>query len=435
MITNLFADGAEGAMPFALGQVIQDSFRIEGVLGGGGMGVVYAATDIHLQRRVAVKAPRHEVFARGLHHEAQALAVLRHSAFPALYWYGHEGEVACFAMERVFGPSLEEELRERRLSGSPFTIAQIVDLLIAIASGLAAAHRASVTHRDLKPSNILLAGERVVLIDFGLFIPEPLVGSDNMVAGSVHSIAPEVVLQSVRRGHSAMIDLYALGALAFELLTDEPPFMGDTIGIILAKHVCGDVPDPRRIRPILSDAFATLVMALLAKDPADRPPSAEAVLWQLEDLRDEGRMRLRPTTVLVLDGDLVLAKAIAKALEQTFPPLLAVATADPEDALPGDVHPPDILVLDLDLPVISGMEVCMALHGLPRARRPMIIAMGATARAGDLGLLSDLGVHGFIAKDDGLLREVGQAVGALQRNGRGGPACGTPRTTQEALAP
>ena len=271
--------------PFGVHELVGDVYRIDTILGIGGMGVVYEATDMNLPRRVALKAPRHLVFANALHTEAQALAAIRHPAFPMLHHYGTHGSIPYLTMERIFGETLESRIVMRREAHRPFAILEVIDLLAAVADGLAAAHRMSIAHRDLKPSNILLSGERVVLIDLGLFIPEPLVGPKNVTAGSLQSIAPEVVLGSVVRGNGPRIDLYALGALGHELLTGVPPFEGDTTASILAKHVSDEIPDPRNRRADIPAPLAEIVCELLAKDPFDRPENSEAVVWRLEEMR------------------------------------------------------------------------------------------------------------------------------------------------------
>lgn len=276
---------ANSTGPFKLHELVGDAYRVDAILGIGGMGVVYEATDMNLPRRVALKAPRHLVFGGALHTEAQALAAIRHPAFPMLHHYGTHDDVPYFTMERIFGETLESRIAARREAGRPFSILEAIDMLEAIADGLAAAHRMSIAHRDLKPSNIIFSGDRVVLIDLGLFIPEPLVGPKNVTAGSLQSIAPEVVLGSVVRGNGPRIDLYALGALAHELLTGVPPFEGDTTASILAKHVSGEIPDPRSKRADVPAPLAELVCELLAKDPFARPENSETVVWRLSEMR------------------------------------------------------------------------------------------------------------------------------------------------------
>lgn len=410
------ADGGPG--PFEVGRVVNGAYRIDGVLGRGGMGIVYEATDCHLPRRVALKVPANVAFTAALRNEAQALAAIRHPAFPAVYQFGFDGDIAYLAMERIFGDLLDARLRSRRESGVSLSIVEVLELLIAVTDALAAAHRVSVTHRDLKPSNIILSGERVILIDLGLFVPEPLVGPGNLIAGSLQSIAPEVVLQSVVRGRAPLIDLYALGALAYELLVGSPPFTGETTQIVLAKHVCAEIPDPRDARADIPRALAELVTSLLAKDPCQRPMSAESVLWQLKEVRGAGTLQLRPTNVLVVDDDHAMGQAVQRILEQGYPNMTVRATTEPSEALPGAGTHPDIVILDLNMPGINGAEICMALRSMPAEQRPAVIVMSSSASPEDIALLEGLGVQSFFPKDESLFVEVGNAVGSIRSGER-----------------
>jgi serine/threonine-protein kinase len=195
-------------------------------------------------------------------------------------------------MDRVYGETLAACLE--RLGEERMPIAEVLDLLVGISVALSAAHAAGVAHRDLKPSNVILSGERIVLVDLGLFVPEVLVGPNDIPAGSVDSIAPEVILSTVERGGGHFIDLYALGVLAYELLTGAPPYVADTIESILAQHVSAPIPDPKTRRADVPPELAALVHDLLAKDPRDRPQGAEAVLRELEVIRATTARSSRP---------------------------------------------------------------------------------------------------------------------------------------------
>jgi serine/threonine-protein kinase len=267
--------------PFGIGETICDSYRIDRILGAGGMGAVYEAIDLNLPRRVAVKAAIHPAFTHSLHNEAQALAAIRHPSFPTLHHFGRHEETPFLVMERVYGETLSCRL-ERRANVEEVSITEALETLLGITVALAAAHSVGVAHRDLKPANVILAGERIVLVDLGLFIPEVLVSHLDVPAGSIDSIAPEVILSIVEKGEGHLVDLYALGVLAFELLTGDPPFVGDTIEGVLAQHVGAPIPDPTGVRSGIPPSLGDLVRDLLAKDPRDRPQSASEVHQQLE---------------------------------------------------------------------------------------------------------------------------------------------------------
>lgn len=281
----------EGAGPLVPGQRVAGCYRITHVIGGGSMGVVYEAIDEALPRRVAIKAPRFAVFAQALRREAEALAAIRHPGFVTLHHLAHEGDLDLLVMERIFGESLAGILEDLRERGAQMEIAEVVERMHALADALAAAHDAGFTHRDLKPENVVVAGSRVVVLDLGLFVPEVLVGPENVASGSADYIAPEALFGEVARGEGPLVDLYALGAMTFELLTGVAPYTADTVEATLARHVSSPVPDPRSLRPDVPPELAALVVELLAKEPRERPQSAEAVAWRLDRLREHHRRR------------------------------------------------------------------------------------------------------------------------------------------------
>lgn len=268
----------------AVGQIIDGQYEVLGKLGEGGMAVVYEARELPLGRRVALKVcipGAHE----SLQREAQALSAIRHPGFATVYHLGRHGEAHYLAMERIFGETLASRLHDLALRQAPMPLDDVLHVLIGVTDALSAAHSVGIAQRDLKPANVILAGERVVLVDFGLFIPEVLVSPENEVNGTPEYVAPEVLTRSVAPGEGPLIDLYALGILAFELLTNRTPFVDDDVRRIISRHVATEPPDVSQLREMPPE-LAALVSELLAKDPHDRPPSAEAVLWQLKHIRD-----------------------------------------------------------------------------------------------------------------------------------------------------
>lgn len=250
------------------------------------MGVVYEAIDEALPRRVAIKAPRFAAFAQALRHEAEALAVIRHPGFVTLHHVIREGDLDLVVMERIFGDSLARHLADLRDRAEPMELAEVLHHLRAVGEALAAAHNAGFAHRDLKPDNVLVTGARDVVLDLGLFVPEVLVGPENVPAGSADYVAPEVLFGEVARGEGPLVDLYALGAMAYELLTGVPPYATDDVAATLARHVSTSVPDVRVLREDTPDDLAALVRELMAKSPRDRPRAADEVVWRLSAIAD-----------------------------------------------------------------------------------------------------------------------------------------------------
>ncbi len=404
------------AGPFHVGQIVAGTYEITRVLAVGGMGVVYEARDTLLLRRVAIKAPRFAALAQSLRAEAQALALLQSPAFVKVHHMAAHDGTELLVMERLYGDTLEVRLDELRTRRKLLSLHEALDLLVAIADALSTAHGVGVTQRDLKPANIVLCGERVVLVDMGLFVPEVLVGPDVEAAGSAEYIAPEVLLHEVEKGESPLIDLYALGVLAFELLTNQTPFASESIGVVLAKHVGGTIPDVRDLRPEVPTELAALVSELMAKDPKARPPSAEAVLWQLKDIRNHALRRSKHMTVLVIDDDEHVGRALERSLESAFPQVEVHATTNPAVAMDPTMRAAvDVVLVDLNMPRHNGVEVCMSLLSLPAAEQPTIVAMSAQAKPADVEVLRAIGVRNFVPKDHQFVGAMSNVIRDLRR--------------------
>lgn len=398
------------AGPFHVGQVIAGNYEIRRILAVGGMGVIYEAYDHVLLRTVALKAPLFAAFAQSVRAEAQALALVRSPAFVTVHHVAVHDGVELIVMERLFGESLAERLDEARDRGRLVSVHEALDLLVSVADALSTAHAAGVAQRDLKPANIMVCGERVVLVDMGLFVPEILVSGENEASGSAEYIAPEVLLRSVEKGEGPLIDLYALGVLAFELLTNRTPYASDNVGCTLARHVGGAIPDVRDLRPEVPNELAALVTELLAKDPKERPPSAEAVLWQLKDIRSHGLRRAKHMTVLAIDDEPHVAQALKRSLESSFPQIEVHSTTNPGAVIDDIRTRADVVLVDLNMPEHNGVEVCMSLLSLPAREQPVIVAMSAQATSADIDLLRSIGVRHFVPKDRAFVRAMSEVI-------------------------
>jgi serine/threonine-protein kinase len=405
------AGGTDGYDPFPAGTVVGDGFEVLGVLGRGGMGVVYEARDRKLARLVALKVNQ-PVYGPSLAQEAQALAAVRHPGFVAVHQLGFHAGLDFIVMERLFGETLAERLAEISARGDRMELGEALDVLVGVADALAAAHRAGIGQRDLKPSNVFLCGERVVLFDMGVFVADALAETQDVeFGGTPEYVAPEVVLASVARGEGHLVDLYALGIIAYEVLTNATPYGGDSIGFILSNHVSRPAPDVRGLRAV-PPALALLISELLAKDPRKRPPSAEAVVWELQRIRAAREAPARRGRVVVVDDEPSVGQALKRVLERSFPDLDVEATTDPESALAGPAS--DIVLVDLNMPRMNGVEVCMTLLALPLAQRPRIVAMSGHASPDDVALLRSLGVVEFLPKDGDLARAATAVVERLR---------------------
>lgn len=255
-------------------------YVIEEELGHGATATVFRAHDAKHDRPVAVKVLRQEVAAQlGVDRflrEIHIAARLHHPHVLTLIDSGEWDDVPYFVTPYVDGPSL----RHRIDVEGPMKTTQVARLLREVADALAAAHRLGVVHRDVKPENILFSGRHAWIADFGVARAlRDSVASRNttlgLAIGTPHYMAPEQAAGDRDIDHRA--DIYAVGIVAYELLTGQPPFTGDTARAILAAHVTRE-PRPLSVcRPGLPEEFEASVMQCLAKDPEDRWPDAESL--------------------------------------------------------------------------------------------------------------------------------------------------------------
>ncbi len=260
-------------------------YRVLGVLGWGGMGIVLHAEDIHLQRPVAVKVLRAQQaddlagrmrFLR----EARAVAALKSDHIVTVYHVGMDNDVPFMAMELLRGETLEDWLER---GGRP-ALPEVLRVGRELALGLAAAHEKGVVHRDVKPSNVWLEAPagRVKLVDFGLARNEsdPLkLTHSGLIAGTPAYMSPE---QAAGLPLDARSDLFSLGVVLYRLCTGTLPFEGRTTMALLTALSVGEVRPVREHAPDVEPALADLIERLLARLPDDRPPSALAVAEALQ---------------------------------------------------------------------------------------------------------------------------------------------------------
>ena len=271
-----------------LSAALADRYRIERELGAGGMSTVYLAEDLRHQRRVALKVLREDlaasVGAARFTREIAIAAQLQHPNIVPLHESGEAGGFLYFVMPYVEGRSLRQRLTAEGRLAAP----DVVRLLIEIVDALAYAHARGVVHRDMKPDNIMLSGRHALVTDFGVAkaLTEAAGGGTvttvGVALGTPAYMSPEQAVGDATIDHRA--DIYAVGVIAYELLTGRLPFDGGSAQQILAAHVTV-TPDPvGQHRPGLSPALGQVVMTCLAKRPEDRWPSAQALLEQLEPL-------------------------------------------------------------------------------------------------------------------------------------------------------
>jgi len=263
-------------------------YAIERELGRGGMATVYLAEDVKHHRKVAVKVLRPELAATlgedRFFREIEVAAQLQHPHILPLLDSGQAEGFFYYVMPYVEG----ESLRERLAQHGELPVHDAVRILSEVVDALAHAHQHGVVHRDIKPDNILLSGRHALVMDFGVAkaVSEASgrqkLTTAGVALGTPAYMAPEQAAADPHLDHR--VDIYAVGALGYELLTGRPPFTGLTAQEVLAAHVT-QAPEPvDKRRAGLSPALTQVLMRCLAKRPADRWQTAEELLAQLEPL-------------------------------------------------------------------------------------------------------------------------------------------------------
>ncbi len=320
------------------GLILRERYRLDSEIGRGAMGIVFRATDLELLRPVAVKilaeklsgsrvtqedvvttvageTPAVAVEASDSRsrfmREARAAAALNHPHIVGIYDVGEDHGFPFFVMELVDGPNLGQT--------PPHDLQQVVEFACQICAALEHAHANNIVHRDLKPANVLLSGVPPTfakLADLGLALPTrgSRISHAGTIVGTAAYMAPEQALGKIVDGRA---DLYALGVVLYELTTGRVPFPGNDPLATISQHLHAPVVPPRVLRPDLPRALETVILRLLAKDPAQRFATAgdtatalrEALGGALEELEGDGG-----SAVAMLDA-LARGRLVARGAE------------------------------------------------------------------------------------------------------------------------
>ena len=280
-----------------IGQTL-DRYKILTLLGEGGMGAVYKARDLTLQRDVAIKV-MHAQFARQSNfqerflNEARTAARLDHPSIVQVYDFGSSKSFLYIVMEFIPGANLRKLLVDLRTQGNWIVLNEAVLLIKQVSVALDYAHRQGVLHRDIKPANIMLEPEksgglpyRPVLTDLGLakLIEGSLVTRECTSMGTPAYMSPE---QALGQKTDSRSDVYSLGILFYELAVGKLPFPVKTITEAIRYHTKENPPPPRSVRPDLPAALDTTILKALEKNPGDRFSSAAALANRLESVSSD----------------------------------------------------------------------------------------------------------------------------------------------------
>ena len=344
-----------GSLLTQLQRTLGDAYHLERELGGGGMSRVFVADERRLDRKVVVKVLSPDL-AQGLsaerfEREIRTVAGLQQANIVPVLTAGDTDGLPFYTMPFVEGESLRT-----RLTRGPLAVAEVVGVLKDVSKALAYAHQRGVVHRDIKPDNVLLSGGTAVVTDFGIAkaISAARTGSGGATLTQVGTsigtpayMAPEQAAGDAGIDHRA--DIYALGAMAYELLTGQLVFPDRTAPRMLAAHMS---EEPRAISGLRADVpapLAELVMRCLAKDPAGRPQSAAEVVRVLETMTSGGNAAMPP---VLLGGPGMFRKALAIYAAAFVVVAIIAKAAIVGIGLPEWVFPGSLIVMGLGLPVV-----------------------------------------------------------------------------------
>lgn len=326
-----------------IGRLIDDRYQVRSLIARGGMATVYVATDIRLERRVAIKIMHDnlaadDAFRDRFIREARAAARLAHPNLVNVYDQGEDGGIAYIVMEYVPGITLRDLLHDHHR----LTVEQTIDIMDAVLAGLQVAHRQGIIHRDIKPENVLLADDgRIKLSDFGLARAATAnTASGSVLLGTIAYLAPELVTKGTADVRS---DIYSAGIMMYEMLVGEQPYRGDEPVNIAYRHANDNVPAPSEQQPDVPRELDDLVIWATERTPEDRPADAGVMLAALRqaerDIVASGGAPVRPETVTPprQDEDTQLLAATSSAgatsagssLDHLYQPTGAIDSVEP----------------------------------------------------------------------------------------------------------
>ncbi|MEM7699594.1 MAG: serine/threonine-protein kinase, partial [Verrucomicrobiota bacterium] len=378
--TRIF--GESSADDASLGSI--GRYRVDSLVGEGGMGLVYRGYDTELQRFVAIKvlsptaAVSQEARDRFLREAQSAAAIVHEHVLPI-----HDlGTISGSGLPYLILPFVEGDSLDQIATATTLSIARIVEIIAAIASGLEAAHAEGLVHRDVKPANVLTESKtgRIFLADLGLARAVEARGDltgTGMLLGTPQYMSPE---QARGEPVDHRSDLFSLGAILYRLLSDEPPFKGESALSIL-REVTDHQPTPiRKLRSDTPEWLANLCHRLLHKNPDKRPQSAKHVLDAIESESAPAISKSRPTKLLPLIG-LVSAVAIVGSVALLALQIRNSKTTRIENSAAAQDPPPQ----EAPLPTLA--------FQIGETRFDSLVEAIAQANSGDVVKVSGAGIH------------------------------------------
>ncbi|HKV88356.1 MAG TPA: HD domain-containing phosphohydrolase [Candidatus Dormibacteraeota bacterium] len=404
-------------------------YRIIERIGRGGMATVYRAYHAGLDRHVAVKVlpeffAEDEGYRERFQQEARSIARLKHPSILDVFDFGQQDGLTYLVLELVEGGTLADRV------GTPIPLEEVVRLLGAVGDALDYAHLNGVLHRDVKPSNILIRRDGTpVLGDFGL---AKMLGSirkltgSGIVMGTPEYMSPE---QAADDPIGPASDRYSLAVVAYEMLTGRVPFQADTPAAVLLSHLNKAMPPTLELKGELSAHVEDVLRRALAKSPDDRYPSSAEFIgalrpaaWPALDREEPtasaagrpraARSRRTPVVLVVDDGaanrDLIEACLAGVECE------VRTAEDGPSALRAIQAASPDLVLLDVQMPVMDGYEVCRRIKASPKCRLLPVVMITSLNRTEDRILALDSGADDYMSKPVDRVELVARVRSALR---------------------
>lgn len=414
-----------------------DEYRLETVLGQGGMARVYRAIDVGLDRWVAIKVidasfRNDPDYKTRFEREAKAIAQLEHPHIVGLYRYGEVDGLLYMAMRYIEGMSLAALLKSYRQQEQLIPIAEAHRVFTQVCQALDYAHSRGVIHRDVKPANIMLDRQgNAFLADFGLALISD-VGTRGEIFGTPHYIAPEQAMSSASAVPQS--DLYAMGVILYEMFTGVVPFDASSALDVAMLHMTKPPTPPRQIQPDINPALEDAILKALEKKPSDRYRSGQELVQAFDQAlkaRSQVSLPVPPAEMSIMERvavDLARRPLPPVSTERSPTPALERQATDPAASEPEPTSRPTT-----------------SAEPLPRSTRPVIYAGLGLGMLVVLGLFLLLGVLGafFLLRSDesqagSEAAEAGQAAAAetLAATEQAAPgAAGGEASVKESSAP
>jgi cyclic di-GMP phosphodiesterase len=389
-------------------------YRIVERIGRGGMATVYKAYHPALDRYVAIKVlpdffAEDEGYRERFQQEAKSVARLKHPNILSVFDFGHEGGITYLVLELISGGTLADRL------GGQMDLHDVIALLRPLAGALDHAHSEGVLHRDIKPSNILLHRDGTpVLGDFGLAKMAASVRkltASGTVLGTPEYMSPE---QAAGDELGPRSDLYSLGIVAYEMLTGRVPFQADTPAAVLLSHLNKTMPPTLELAGELSLHVEETLRQALAKAPGDRFPTATDFVraltpaaWPTRGRSDtnssangetpqRSASRIRPKVLVVDDG--AANRELIEACLAGVDCEVRLAEDGPSALKAIETAPPDLVLLDVQMPGMDGYTVCQRIKSDPKLRLVPVVMITALNQTADRVKALESGADDFMSK-------------------------------------